>query len=52
MWSFYMNYSLNLQKMCYIMIYIVIGIMNDLYWDMIFWSYRRALVPGGDTFAS
>ena len=29
--------------MCYIVIYIVIGIMNDLYRDMIFWSYRTAL---------
>ena len=43
MWSFYMNYSLNLQKTCYIVTYIVIGIMNYLYWNMIFWSYRTAL---------
>ena len=35
---------MNLQKMCDIVIYIVIGITNDLYRDMIFWSYRTALV--------
>ena len=35
---------MNLQKMCYIVIYIVIGITNDLYRDMIFWSYRTALI--------
>ena len=35
---------MNLQKMYYILIYIVIGITNDLYRDMIFWSYRTALL--------
>ena len=39
-------------KMCYIGIGIVIGIWNDLYRDMRFWSYRTALlssfIPSAD----